>query len=272
MHCTQCGTPGEGRFCGGCGASLVPMDCPACGHPLAQGHRFCNECGSPLRTDPRSMAPTGTQPVAGPVSPRSPDVGWWFAGALLVVLLVVGGWALLDGGSPAAPPQGMFGASGGPPGALGPAPGVDLSSMTPREAADRLYDRVMRALSARDSMEVMNFLPMAIDAYEIARPLDLDGHFHLSLLQRAGLDFEGALATAEEALERDPDHLLNLSAAASAAREMNRDEEARRYYERLIEVWDREVGRADRPEYREHEPALPEMRREAEEFTGGTPE
>ena len=53
----------------------------------------------------------------------------------------------------------------------GPA-GVDLSSMTPREAADRLFNRVMTAVAADDSTEVVSFLPMAIRSLELAEPLD----------------------------------------------------------------------------------------------------
>ena len=259
MHCTQCGDPAEGRFCGGCGASLAELDCPTCSQPIAAGRRFCSACGSPVRiATGQGEAPAGAS--------GAPDPAWWVAGALLVALLIVGGWAVLGSGGPQPPgaPAAM-----GQPGALGPAPQIDLSQMTPREAADRLYDRVMRALTARDTIEVLNFLPMAIDAYEIARPLDLDGLFHLSLLQRAALDFEGALRTAEEGLADDPDHLLNLAAAAAAAEELGDDALAERYHRRLLEVWDQERAREDRPEYREHEPALPEMRRAAERFTGG---
>ena len=141
--------------------------------------------------------------------------------------------------------------------------------MTPREAADRLFNRVMGALAQRDTMEVINFLPMAIDAYEIARPLDLDGLFHLSLLQRAGMRYEEALATAQEALDEDPDHLLNLSAAAEAARELGLDDLAAQYFSHVLEVWEDERARTDRPEYDEHAPLLPSILTDATEFTEG---
>lgn len=141
--------------------------------------------------------------------------------------------------------------------------------MTPREAADRLFNRVMGALAQRDTMEVINFLPMAIDAYEIARPLDLDGLFHLSLLQRAGMRYEEALATAQEALDEDPDHLLNLSAAAEAARELGLDDLAAQYFSHVLEVWEDERARTDRPEYDEHAPLLPSILTDATEFMEG---
>jgi hypothetical protein len=257
MHCTQCGNLAEGRFCGNCGATLAPMDCLNCSTPVAEGRRFCHQCGSPLREEGQVVkAPPGTAQGA--------NLGWWVSGGLLVILLVVGGWVLTGEGGTGAQ------ASGPEPGALGAAPNVDLASMTPREAADRLFDRVMVALSQQDSTEVMNFLPMALDAYELAEPLDLDGLFHVSLLQRAGLRYEEALATAQEGLEEDPDHLLLLSAAADAALDLGRTELAEDYYRQALEVWDEETVRDDREEYREHAPVLPRFRSDAEDFIAGS--
>ncbi len=263
MHCTQCGDSAEGRFCGACGASLIEIDCPSCDAPAPPGRRFCVECGSPLRKSGGGRVPAAPGAAGGGRGPSGADLGWWISGGLLVVLLVVGGWALTadTGSSGSGPPQQQ-----GQPGQLGPAPNIDLSSMTPREAADRLYDRVMQALSQQDTTEIMNFLPMAIDAYELARPLDLDGLFHLSLLQRAGLRYEEALETAQEGLAQDPDHLLNLSAAAEAARETGQDDLAAEYYTHLLEVWEEERARDDRVEYEEHAPLIPTLRTDAERF------
>jgi hypothetical protein len=60
---------------------------------------------------------------------------------------------------------------------------VDLSSMTPRQAADRLFNRVMQAASSNDEAEVLRFLPMAIGAHDLVEDLDVDGKFHLVLLR-----------------------------------------------------------------------------------------
>jgi len=154
-------------------------------------------------------------------------------------------------------------------GALGPAPNVDLSSMTPRQAADNLYNRVMNAIAQGNTTEATNFLPMAMEAYRLARPLDEDGLFHLSLLQRAAGDFEAALATALEGLHDNPDHLLNLSAAAESARELGDMAAATAHYTRMLEAWDREIA-ADRLEYEEHARVLPLIREDAEALLGGT--
>jgi len=148
-------------------------------------------------------------------------------------------------------------------GALGPAPQVDLSSMTPREAADRLFDRVMRAASAGDLAQVQQFLPMAVAAYERAEPLDLDGRFHLAVLLTEGLRNEEALAVAEEGLAEDENHLLLLAAAADAAGQLGDTAKARTYYERLLARWDDEVAR-DLEEYQAHQGLLPNIKEQAE--------
>ena len=82
--------------------------------------------------------------------------------------------------------------------------------MTPREAADRLFNRVMTASEQGRHEEAQRFAPMAIQAYGAIAPLDHDAHYHLGLMyfvagDRAGVDRQIA------ALRRDvPNHLLAL--------------------------------------------------------------
>jgi tetratricopeptide (TPR) repeat protein len=189
-------------------------------------------------------------------------MGWWVSGFLLAAIVLIVGFVELSdrSGSPAP------GAPAG--GGLGPAPNVDLSSMTPRQAADNLFDRVMRAVANGDTTEATNFLPMAIAAYDLARPLDADGLFHLSLLQRAGQEQGAALQSALDALSGNPDHLLNLYGAAEASIGLGDSVAARGYYERLLAAWDQEIA-ADRLEYAEHELLLPLIREDAEAFLSG---
>jgi len=263
MHCTQCGAEGSGRFCGPCGASLVELPCPSCGTELPPGTRFCTECGSPLRSGDsagQGQPDPGARAAAGAGAGVLP---WGIAGVLLTALLVVGGVSLLGGngggGGPAGPTA--------PTGTLGPAPNIDLNSMTPADAAIRLFNRVAGALAQRDSVEVMNFLPMAIDAHEIARPLDDGQLFRYSFLLRVAMDYEGALRTAREGLERSPDHLLLLSAAAEAAREMGDEETAADYYAHLLDVWEEESA-SDLEDYQGHRGLIPVIRQEAEAYLG----
>jgi tetratricopeptide (TPR) repeat protein len=194
------------------------------------------------------------------------NLPWWIAGAaMFVVILVVGVRMVQPAGpttsAPAAQPVAPFAGSGGgvPP---------DLSTMTPSEQADRLYDRVMRSISAGDSTGAQAFLPMAIDAHGLARPLDHDRLFHLSLLNRAAGRLEAALATAQEVLAQDPNHLLALTAAAEAAADLGRTDEAAGHYRRVLEIYDAEVARG-LAEYADHATFLQSVRGEAEAFLAG---
>jgi adenylate cyclase len=58
-RCPRCRTPHgpSQRFCGGCGAPLVP-GCPACGSENPPDFRFCGNCGAELVVPgaPRSTA------------------------------------------------------------------------------------------------------------------------------------------------------------------------------------------------------------------------
>jgi tetratricopeptide (TPR) repeat protein len=180
------------------------------------------------------------------------------AGALFVVLIVVAALLVLrpdDRDRPfsqlAVDPTGSS--------------AVDLSSMSAREMADRLFNRVMSAAEAGDSAEGARFLSKAITSYEMARPLDADGLYHLALLHQTSGDHEAALAAAREVLDNTPDHLLNLSAAAEAAAEIGDAQAAAAYYEHLLEVFDAEVA-ADRAEYRIHSIMISRLRSEAEAF------
>ncbi len=157
----------------------------------------------------------------------------------------------------AAPPPAVA------PGPVGGPAAVDLSSMTPREAADRLFNRVMTAVSAADSAEAANFLPMAIRSLELAQPLDTDGQFHLVLLQLTGGLNAEALAGAEEILSQQPNHLLGLAMAGDASLALGDSASARAYYARWLDSYETETSK-DLLEYRDHNPMFPGMRVKAE--------
>lgn len=253
--CPECQKPATGNFCQSCGAKLGGRFCPQCGAKLSPSAAFCSQCGA--KGDPE----TGSRRAAAAATVGGHNLPWWIAGVAMFALIVFIGVTMVRPSGPAGGPV----PSG--PVATGPA-AVDLNSMTPREAADRLFTRVMTSVSQGDSVGAQAFVPMAIGAYERARPLDHDGLFHLSLLQRTAMDLEGALATAQSVLEDDPDHILALSAAAVAAREMGLDEEAREYFQRLVAEYDEQVARG-LPEYLDHAPIMNTVRDTAEAFLRG---
>lgn len=153
-------------------------------------------------------------------------------------------------------------------GPVGDPSGVDLSSMTPREAADRLFNRVMQSVSAGDTAQARAFAPMAITSYSMVDGLDIDGRYHLAVIQLVNNQPEDALATANSILAENPVHLFGLFTAAQAHQAMGETEQARESYQMLLDNFDDELA-ASRSEYTEHSPVLPEMQREARQATGG---
>jgi hypothetical protein len=194
------------------------------------------------------------------------NLPWWIAGAALFGLILVVGWSMVRPAGPAAPEGPAPAAAGG---AVSPnAPGItDISQMTPREAADRLFDRVMRTISSGDTAGALGFQPMAVQAYARAEPLDLDGLFHKALLELLA-DPAAALTTARQILEEEPNHLLGLGVAARAALSLGDEEAATDYYERLLAAFEEESAR-DLEEYEAHQNLLPDYRAEARDFLAG---
>ncbi len=195
----------------------------------------------------------GSPPPAGS---SGNQVAWWMAGALLLGLVLVIAYPVYGPERSAAPPP-------VPAGPVADPAGVDLSSMTSREAADRLFNRVMTAVSANDSTEVVSFLPMAIRAFELAEPLDTDGKFHLVLLRLTGQFNTEALEGAEEILSEQPNHLLGLAVAGDASLALGDSASARAFYGRWLDAYETETSK-DLLEYRDHARMFPEMQVTAE--------
>jgi ribosomal protein L40E len=73
--CQSCGAknPVGTKFCGTCGASLVPaakIVCPKCKAENPAGTKFCGNCGSPLTQQP---APTGTEITCSKCGTKNPE-------------------------------------------------------------------------------------------------------------------------------------------------------------------------------------------------------
>jgi len=63
---------------------------------------------------------------------------------------------------------------------------TDLTQMSPKEQADRLFDRVMRESEAGQADSVKMFAPMAVQAHEmLGSAIDADGRLHLGLIHLA---------------------------------------------------------------------------------------
>ncbi len=145
----------------------------------------------------------------------------WAIAASVVVVLV----AFIAGQKFASPSSGsaesaensasapFAGGAGG--GMSGRAP--DISNMTPEEAANRLFDRVMRYATEGKADSAAMFAPMAILAYERIGPLDAHARYDIGTISAVIGDTPAAKAQADTVLKAQPNHLLALLLAARAA-------------------------------------------------------
>jgi len=209
--------------------------CSSCGEVNKASARFCQDCGRSL--------------VGG---------GWFNAqtltiiGAALLTLIALG---LLFGSVIGTGPTSGGGPSAGAPSrtasGVGNSQPPDLSTMTPREAADRLFNRVMMADEQGNTDEVAQFAPMAVAAYDQLDGLDLDGLYHVGLIHAAAGNAESAWDAVERLKAVVPGHLLASVLEHRLAMEEGDQAKADRATERFRTHYDEEIN-VDRQEYRHH--------------------
>jgi len=232
MSATQA-TP---AFCPNCGVALGAAKCAACGNQIPAGARFCHHCGA--------NAPGVSK---GPDARRRGDALPWVMAAIAMVfaigLAASQRFRATEGGEGAAPVT-MAG--------RGVVPAPDISSLTPAQRAERLYDRVMGAAERGRDDSVRFFLPMAVGAYEALGELSVDQRYDLGRLAEVGGDSRIASAQADTILRQHPQHLLGLILAANAARLRGDSAAARGFLKRLSQNEQRERQR-QLPEYLVHQ-------------------
>jgi hypothetical protein len=160
--------------------------------------------------------------------------------------------------APARPDPAVLGAGGTPVGESPP----DLSTMSPRERFNRLYNRIMRGAEAGDQASITRFTPMALMAYAQLDTIDADARFHAALLRVHTGDVEAARALGDSVLAESPGHLFGYVILGTAARWRKDDRALRRAYAGFLEHYDAET-KAARPEYGEHRTSLDDFRRAA---------
>lgn len=223
------------------------VQCPACGK--AASGKFCNHCGAAL-TGEFSRAKWSRQ-TAIP----------WVALGVASVSLAVSLLSWFDrGGETAAPVAPLMRMSEAA--AVGPAtPGQppDLSSMSPREAADRLFNRVMTASEQGYSEEVSRFAPMAIAAYQRVGTLDNDARYHLALLHMTAGDLQGARVQIDLLRKAAPQHLLALMLEHELAARGGNKEKTAGVNKAFLTAYAAEIAKG-RPEYLDHHSSIERFR------------
>lgn len=112
----------------------------------------------------------------------------------------------------------------------------DISSLTPRERADRLYDRMMRLASENKNDSVQFFAPMALSAYESLGPLDLDLRYDFGRVAEISGKLDIAQAQADSILRQNPTHLLGLILAEHVATLQGNSAKRQELTRRIVQV------------------------------------
>ena len=251
VQCPSCGKHAAGKFCSHCGAPIV-SSCPSCGTDVKPGTRACHECGASL-----AVRPAPKQSSAQLIAP-------WAAIGIATVALIVAMVALFDQGGGASDS-----AQFSPPlNSRAPGQSVDLSSMTPRVAADQLFNRVMTASEKGDTSEALRFAPMALQAYENLGTLDNDARYHVALIHIAANDVNSARVQLDKLRQSFPNHLFGFMLDHQIAERSKNKDAAARAYKAFLAAYEEEIV-AGRLEYQEHRDGIARFRLAAEASTSG---
>jgi hypothetical protein len=256
--------------------------CAACRSTLTPGASFCHRCGAAVGASvgPAVGAPFG---AAGDRPPTS-TLPWVITAAALVALVALvvsrtsssGSGRETRGSDESAQtqpgedrgPRGTVGSDEAQDANGGAVRAPDISTMSPRERADRLYDRVMRLSEEGKGDSVAFFAPMVVAAYGMLGPLDIDSHYDLGRVAEVTGSRPLARAEADTILRAHPSHLLGLTLAARVAVDDHRQSDAKTYYRRLTAAAPSELAKG-LPEYEHHRTDIEEALSEAKK-AGGT--
>lgn len=209
-----------------------PLTCPSCNGPVTPNANFCPSCGKALGDGGASLS---RDPVTLTIYGI---IGLCVVGALVGIFF-------FSGPSPVTPAQAPA------PMASPGAPAVDLSSMSPREAADRLFNRIMMADEQGNKEEVMRFLPMALQAYDRVEFLDADAHFHLGLMYAAAGDYAAVRKEINILKQYTPNHLLAMLLEHKVAVAEGDSKTAAAIEKEFKAAYPAEIA-TNRPEYEAH--------------------
>jgi len=130
--------------------------------------------------------------------------------------------------------------------------GPDISAMSPQERAERLFDRVMTLSGQGKTDSVLFFAPMAIRAYEMLSPLNIDQRYDMGRIAEVAGALPLARAQADTILLKYPDHLLGLILATRVAY-LAGDSTAKKRYEAHLLAAAKTEGTKKLPEYELHQ-------------------
>lgn len=246
ITCASCGTVGSGRFCANCGAALGGATCASCSAELSPGAKFCHRCGAQVGA------------AAPHPETRTNSLPWIVAAlAFLALFAMAAGRGFnarrsntIDGSANALPQAGLDDRGGGDADASGiRAP--DISSLSPQERADRLYNRVMLLASQGKTDSVQFFAPMALTSYQMLSPLNADQRYDMGRIGEVAGALPLAKAQADSILRENPNHLLGLILEARVSLIAGDTTQLHSYERRLVGAEKSELAKK-RGEYIRH--------------------
>jgi hypothetical protein len=255
IHCPGCGKSASGKFCSHCGAPIVAT-CPSCGADVKPGSRACHACGASFT----AVVPNQSSKVQTIVP--------WVAIGLAAFALVFSLMSWFDRGGNDVPPVPVRFSQSAPSALSAPGQPPDLSSMSPREAADRLYNRVMTASENGDTQEALRFAPMAIQAYDRAGPLDNDARYHVALIHMVTGNTKKARAQIDLLRKVAPNHLLGFMLEHQIAAKSGDQNGVARANKGFLAAYDAEIAMG-RGEYQDHRSSIERFHQAAQAVTAG---
>ena len=214
----------------------ISAKCPSCQSSLLQDAKFCHKCG----------ALAGEQPGA---KWRK----WKYVISVVVLTAAIGTGLVLAPSNFTAEQQTLPSLS--LPSTISsfqkPEQTVDPSTMSSREAADRLFNRVMAADESGDSAQALQFAPMALQAYQLVESPDADAHYHVGLINLVLGDFDEVRKQIEQLKRDSTDHLLGLSLALRIAKSAGSDSSVSEILARFAVAYDAEMN-SGKSEYEAH--------------------
>lgn len=253
--CPACSTPGTGRFCANCGASLEPTTCAGCNASLSPGARFCHRCGRPVGGGLKSGA------VVTPVAPATGSSLPWIVAAIALVCMLAffagntyrsKRGSSLDAPQNALPQAGLDDRGQEDAGAQAPVRAPDISQLSPQERADRLFNRVMILNSQGKTDSVLFFAPMALESYRLLTPMNADQRYDMGRIAEVAGAIPLAGAQADTILQQNPTHLLGLILAARVAALEKQPAKEAAFAKRLLAALQSETAKK-LPEYDRHQ-------------------
>ena len=262
--CPSCGKEASGRYCANCGASLAGATCASCSAALSPGAKFCHRCGTPVGGVPASTRESRTNALP------------WIVAALafLALFAMAAGrgfnarrGSTVDGSQNALPQVGLDDRGDATDDQSGAVRAPDISSLSPQERADRLYNRVMLLATQGKIDSVQFFAPMALTAYQMLAPLNADQRYDMGRIGEVAGALPLAKAQADSILIGNPNHLLGLILEARLAMLAGDTTQLRSYERRLVAAQKTELANK-REEYTRHQDDITNALQQARKSLG----